>query len=321
MKKLVQPSNGGFPYQNEDFYNILQNEQIASYSAFYKSITNNANSSNTGVILFGCSILSFDGSNYLMDFQNSMVYLDGEFLKADDTINTQLSITGDFYLIPTTPTVTQRTYRDNIAKNATTERRFTWTNAQPASGQWIAFSNGGSSRYLKTVLRNATTETGTIVQVSNISKFFSNGLGYNEWSGWAICNGSNGTVNLKGKFVIGYDSTASTSPTTNPSPTQRNYGLIGNTGGLNSLTLTLNQLPVYDNTIQASVKNVVNGVRLTTGGSGGVDNVLRTWDSTDTNRIFNIPAETDIRTRVQFGNGDTIENRPEYVVLAFVQKI
>jgi hypothetical protein len=321
MKKLVQAQNGGFPYQNEDIYGILQNEQFDAYSGFYKAITNNATSGNTGVILYGCNVNAFDGLNYIINFQNSLIYLDNEFLKPDDTINNAIGISGDFYLIPTTPVITQRIYRDNVSKNATTERRFTWTNTLPSTGQYIKFSDGGSGRFVKTIVKNFTTETGTIVQLTNISKFLANGLGFNEWDGWALCNGSNGTVNLKGKFIIGYDSASPTSPTSNPSPTQTNYGLINNIGGLNSVTLTEAQLPVVDKTIQATIRNIVTGVRLTTGGSGGVDKVLRVWDDIDTNRIYNIPNESDIQTRVTFGGGNLIENRPSYIVLAFAQKI
>jgi len=330
MKKLVQAQNGGFPYQNEDIYGILQNEQFDAYSGFYKAITNNANIGNTGVILYGCSVNGFDGLNYNINFQNSLIYLDGEFLKPDVTINNAIGITGDFYLIPTSPVITQRIYRDNVSKDATTERRFTYTNTLPSSGQYIKFSDGGSGRFLKTIVRNYTTETGTIIQLTNISKFFANGLGFNEWDGWALCNGSNGTVNLRGKFVIGYDSTSPTNPSSNPSPTQTNYGLIGNIGGINSQVLVIGQLPnvtrnVDVQTFQPNSRVDVTGI--SNGALGSAVNVYSPY-STGSNTLngnsLNEPSpriSSGFVASVQFGNNEPLENRPSYVVLAFAQKI
>ena len=45
-------------------------------------------------------------------------------------------------------------------------------------------------------------------------------------SGWAICNGQNGTPDLRNRFIVGTGA----------------YNL-GNTGGANSVTLTATQMP------------------------------------------------------------------------------
>lgn len=49
-------------------------------------------------------------------------------------------------------------------------------------------------------------------------------------SGWALCNGANGTPDLRNRFVVGAGST---------------YG-VGDTGGANSVTLTTAQIPAHN---------------------------------------------------------------------------
>lgn len=49
-------------------------------------------------------------------------------------------------------------------------------------------------------------------------------------TGWALCNGSNGTPDLRDRFIVGAGSTYS----------------VGNTGGANSVTLTAAQMPTHN---------------------------------------------------------------------------
>ena len=49
--------------------------------------------------------------------------------------------------------------------------------------------------------------------------------------GWYICDGTNGTPDLRGMFIVGYD------------PRDSEYNQVGKTGGLKSVTLTENQMP------------------------------------------------------------------------------
>lgn len=51
--------------------------------------------------------------------------------------------------------------------------------------------------------------------------------------GWALCNGSNGTPDLRNRFVVGAGSTYS----------------VGNTGGADSVTLTSAQIPSHTHTV------------------------------------------------------------------------
>jgi microcystin-dependent protein len=56
-------------------------------------------------------------------------------------------------------------------------------------------------------------------------------------TGWALCNGANGTPNLSGRFIVGINTS------------DADYNLIGKTGGQHTLTLTTNELPKHNHTI------------------------------------------------------------------------
>ena len=70
-----------------------------------------------------------------------------------------------------------------------------------------------------------------------IDNFDSTGLGINNETGNALCNGNNGTVDLRRRGAIGYDSTAYTSG--------YDYSLIGNQIGVENVTLTIPQIPSH----------------------------------------------------------------------------
>ena len=55
-------------------------------------------------------------------------------------------------------------------------------------------------------------------------------------SGWAICNGQNGTPDLRDRFIVGAGSAYS----------------VNNTGGANSVTLTEAQMPSHNHSFSGS---------------------------------------------------------------------
>jgi len=73
--------------------------------------------------------------------------------------------------------------------------------------------------------------------------FNTTGLGINLMAGYAICNGNNGTVNKDGKVGIAYGA---------------NYSVIGATGGSETHTLNINQIPSHTHTYTAPNFQVEN---------------------------------------------------------------
>lgn len=128
-------------------------------------------------------------------------------------------------------------------------------------------------------------------------------------TGWALCDGTNGTPDLRERFIVG----AGTSNNTSVVGTTA-YN-IGDSGGLNSVTLDLSQLPAhghpysdyYINT--AVVRPTGNvGFELNPFTGGGVTNVTETG--------ANLSRNTN-----NAGGGLSHENRPPFYALAFIMKL
>lgn len=59
--------------------------------------------------------------------------------------------------------------------------------------------------------------------------------------GWFLCDGTNGTPDLRGMFIVGYD------------PRDSEYNQVGKNGGLKSVTLTESQMPSHTHTGSTSM--------------------------------------------------------------------
>ena len=108
----------------------------------------------------------------------------------------------------------------------------------PPSGGSVLVCKGGRGVWThpSTVAGLASSiPAGTIVPFSVLSgetlgDLFNvtTGLGSGRWAGWALCDGQNGTPNLKGRFIVGYNGSDS------------HYNAFGNTGGFKWHGLTEN---------------------------------------------------------------------------------
>ena len=108
------------------------------------------------------------------------------------------------------------------------------------------------------------------------------GLGINNYVGFAICNGANGTRNRGGKTSIGYDPT--------------DYATIGVSGGAETHTLSVPELPTNNKNVHSFVAGITAG-----GGSGP-----QPWAPSSVN----------------FGGSNTPHNNMQpYIVTLFIQRI
>jgi microcystin-dependent protein len=127
------------------------------------------------------------------------------------------------------------------------------------------------------------------------------GLGKGKLTGWALADGRNGTVDLRRRFVVGYDSGTDGALGDATGQFYYNYGKVGNKGGLDWYSLTIEQMPSHSHSYTDEARNDGNaGGNL--GGRGGTSKVSTKNTSTA-------------------GNNRSVENRPPYIVLAWVQKI
>ena len=106
-------------------------------------------------------------------------------------------------------------------------------------------------------------------------------------TGFVLCDGNNSTPNLSGRFVVGYDASNS------------DYD-VDDTGGAESVTLTLNQIPAHTHTY---IDQYVV-----------IDNGYRPWPASN-----NDCAARSANTGSS-GGSQSHENRPPYYALCYIMK-
>ena len=109
-------------------------------------------------------------------------------------------------------------------------------------------------------------------------------------TGFVLCNGSNGTPDLRGKFVVGYHDG------------NGDYD-VGDTGGAESVTLTTAQIPSHKHTTNIDGGHVIPG----NGGSSFPYGGAGTYSST----VFSMNNT---------GGGGAHENRPPFYALCYIMK-
>jgi len=150
------------------------------------------------------------------------------------------------------------------------------------------FSGSGASL---TSLNASNLQSGTVANARlSDSSLFVTGMimmynGSSAPSGWAICNGSNGTPDLRDRFIVGTGSSYS----------------LGNTGGANSVTLTLNQIPAHTHTYERT--------------DVGINVADRPWPAN------NNDCDMTNQNTSSAGGGQSHENRPPYYALMFIMKL
>ena len=130
-------------------------------------------------------------------------------------------------------------------------------------------------------------------------------------NGWAICDGRNGTPDLRGRFIVGMSNTDSLNRGyTNGEKNRSEYRTIGNAGGQQKVTLSISEMPSHRHNYQEydrSVRQQKSGEKEAFNGGGSSNQNrynLRWWG----------------RMQSQGGN-QPHENRPPYYVVAFIMKL
>ncbi len=200
---------------------------------------------------------------------------------------------------------------------------------------------------------------GLLVYDSLEHVFYQKNKGYNAWEalvpiprgiivmwsgnestipkGWILCNGKNGTPDLRGRFVLGYDDgTGGMKDPTNTSDTK--YRTVNNTGGEKLHTLTVNEMPTHNHYVDLTAStggHHAHGITTfndnfdETGGQPETGKIGWTNDSKFTNYDKFPKRNTDhdgLHSHTVKGNSNTRgnskphENRPPYYVLAFIMK-
>lgn len=120
-------------------------------------------------------------------------------------------------------------------------------------------------------------------------------------TGWAICDGTNGTPDLRGRVPVGLKST------------DADFDTLGETGGAKTHQLTTAEMPTHNHNV-----SVTNSFINAYNGSPG-----STWriyaSQQDSSRVAH--GHTATVSESNRGSGDAHNNLPPYLVLTFIMKL
>jgi len=130
-------------------------------------------------------------------------------------------------------------------------------------------------------------------------------------SGWYLCNGSNGTPDLRDRFVVGAGSSYA----------------VGATGGAATVALSTSQLPSHSHSFSGTTSTTgahTHSVSYTAAeGGSGSGSLVQDYNSGYTNKSTSSAgshAHTFSGTTSSTGSGSAHENRPPYYALAYIMK-
>ena len=116
--------------------------------------------------------------------------------------------------------------------------------------------------------------------------------------GWKLCDGEEGTPNLNGKFIVGYD------------PNDSDYNTVGKTGGARAVTLSKDQMPSHTHEVWGRSSGYTarhnDDAEVITYANKG-------WGSSSNYQKINDSGSA--------GNGQAHENRPPYYAMCFIMRV
>jgi microcystin-dependent protein len=173
-----------------------------------------------------------------------------------------------------------------------------------------------------------------IIMYSGSTANFPGGVGVGEYDGWYLCNGSNSTPDLRGRFVVGYD----------PGNTSYNNITGGDIGGAETVTLTKSQLPTHKHRLTNGSDGSTSGMSVDGSHTHTVTDQYRNITDYDViedaeNLGNDLPYSMGSSNRTTSSNGNhnhdltgstgdgttdglngaAHENRPPYFTVAFIQ--
>ena len=119
-------------------------------------------------------------------------------------------------------------------------------------------------------------------------------------SGWALCDGTNGTPDLRDRFVVGAGSTYA----------------VGATGGNASVTLTTTQIPSHNHNGTGGLYGYTTNTLYSSNSGNYFQNITKS-----TSNVGTLPTLSLTINTANAGGGASHENRPPYYALCYIMKL
>ena len=155
------------------------------------------------------------------------------------------------------------------------------------------------------------TNDSNFITAAQVPNQFATGMimmftGSSAPSGWAFCDGNNGTPDLRNRFIVGAGSTYSS----------------GDTGGHNEISLTTHQMPQHNHTFSGSASHSHNFTIGPNDTDNDYYNKVAYSDIGSQNTYPTSSATVTISgTTGNNGSGGAHENRPPYYALSYIMKL
>jgi hypothetical protein len=223
----VKFDQGGQPINLDDLI-IMQDSVFTILNAQF-----------TGLGDFVFSGVTVTGSNTNATLSAGLVRINNKIMQYLGTLAGALNFQNFpyYYLVEgNTVDFRPKSFASGDTKNTRTTTYAILTPTQPNSGGYIRVEYNNNIFRLKDAFANSFIRRGVIWDVCinptpNL-EVDTTGLGINTWIGWAICNGQNGTPDLRKRFRVGADFSSA------------DYNVVGNTGGEEFVKLTNSQTPL-----------------------------------------------------------------------------
>jgi hypothetical protein len=305
MKKVdlsAVTSVNGFPFKSGTMSHLQAAYQEAIASTVKSIIFGSVYDPAVGYILHGC-VNTGVGSNYIISagavFFNGEVYQVPAATFSVSGSNVPVGVISTTYF--SAANADPVAFTDGVSRNVHEIRQVVFQ---------AGLSGSGAFNYLSAVDMRYKPQ-GCVGQVimwkapsGDYNDYFDGtGLGDHPLTtGWAICNGSNGTDNFQGRVPVGLDTTDS------------DFNVVGETGGAKTHTLTVTEMPSHNHTVTDPGHTHSFDGATTPGGSG-------TGDRDGVNATLNTAsAFTGITIAANGGDG-AHNNLQPYKVALFIQRV
>ncbi|GAA4276751.1 phage baseplate protein [Aquimarina mytili] len=134
-------------------------------------------------------------------------------------------------------------------------------------------------------------------------------------TGWALCDGTNGTPDLRGRFIVGLNEN------------NNDYNKIGNTGGSEKVQLKVQEIPAHNHTGNTSeIADHTHNISHPASGNDSGNGLKTITMDGETHGALNTKTKPAGKhkhsfTTNQTGGNQSHENRPPYFVLAYIMKL
>lgn len=178
-KRIDFTYNGGFPVTQEIF-DWMQDSYRSAFAALAGLIGNKA-------IIAGVAITGENVGNGWIAYNGELLPFVGGQLVAGATVNI-------------VELATAKTFEDNASREVLFERV-----AKLGIGGVFPFTDLQRPGAVKDIWLPGDVKMVHCSMEYLATNFDQSGLGLNERTGWQICNGQNGTINMGGRVPVGYD--------------------------------------------------------------------------------------------------------------------